>query len=100
MKYVFDYVGDFQEATPREMMLQNIQEMVYIKYKEGLTFRQLATKLEEWAARRGGEEISEAVKDWLDYNRQQNAHLMDAEESLQLTEGEGCLQFDLRPVRE
>lgn len=95
-KYYLNFVGVYAEATPRELMIQNIQKMLYIKMEnEDATIDSIKSAL---YAQRDDVDERAAIDDWVSYQFEVNPTLTDGSVVVP-ADGTHFIQFDLRPVR-
>jgi hypothetical protein len=97
MKYRLQFIGVYAQATPREMMIQNIQEMLYIKMEnKPATIDSLKKAL--YAKCRGNVDQLAAVDEFINYQYEQDpTHTPDT--VVVPADGTHYIQFDIRPER-
>tara|TARA_R110000851_G_scaffold272332_1_gene425070 strand:- start:191 stop:484 length:294 start_codon:yes stop_codon:yes gene_type:complete len=97
MSYVLNFVGVFAEATPRELMIQNIQEMVYVKMVNACaTPRSLNQDL--LAKFPNNLEKQKAVNNWIDFQLENNEVEVTMDTIVVPADGTHYIQFDMRPA--
>jgi hypothetical protein len=97
MSYNLVFVGVFTEATPRQYMLQNIQEMVYIEMvNTGATLNLIKEKLLEKFV--SNLEKQKAVNEWIEFQLENDEVEVTMDMVVVPANGTHYIQFDMRPA--
>lgn len=96
MKYQLNVVGVYEQATPREMMIQNIQQMVYVKM-ENTNATPESLKKDLLAKFPDDEDKQAAVLDWVQCQLENPDIEVTMGTVIVPADGTHFIQFDLRP---
>jgi hypothetical protein len=97
MSYTLNVVGVFAEATPREAMLQNIQEMIYVKMVDA-DATPTSLKQDLLAKFPNNLEKQKAVNEWIDFQLENNEVEVTMDTVVVPADGTHYIQFDMRPA--
>lgn len=96
-KYRLNVVGVYSEATPRELMLQNIQQMVYVKM-DNKDATPESLKQDLLAQFPNDEDKQAAVNDWIECQLENEEVEVKMDTVIVPADGLHYIQFDLRPA--
>jgi hypothetical protein len=96
MKYNLNVVGVYSEATPRELMIENIQQMIYIKMVDANATPE-SLKRDLLAQFPGDEDKQAAVLDWISLQLENTDVEVTMDTVIVPADGTHYIQFDLRP---
>jgi hypothetical protein len=97
MSYTLNVIGVFEQATPREAMLQNIQEMIYVKMVDSdATPKSLKQDL--LAKFPNNLEKQKAVNEWIELQLENDEIKVTMDTVVVPADGTHYIQFDMRPV--
>jgi len=96
MKFHLNVVGVYSDATPREMMIPNIQEMIYVKM-ENTDATPETLKRDLLAKFPDNVDKQAAVLDWIECQLENEDEEVNMETVIVPADGTHFIQFDLRP---
>jgi hypothetical protein len=96
LKYQLNFIGVYGEATPRELMIPNIQQMIYIKM-ENTDATPKSLEIDLLAQFPDDEDKQMAVTDWIVLQLANENVDVTMDTVLEPADGTHFIQFDLRP---